>query len=110
MSHDRGNPTSDQVPQTRERVEYPNTFRDPDCGVPWPVCVYCRGAGLSTSAGVSTCPRCAREWPADERNPCPDSATTVIGDAEGATAACVRQPPRAPFPPPQLTRVERSDG
>lgn len=103
-----GGLTIDQLRQTREGHEYPTTFRDPECGVPWPVCPYCRGAGLSTSAGVSTCPRCAREWPAAERDPCPHPATTLIGDTGGRSGSCAShaEHPSAD----QLTRVQPPDG
>lgn len=53
------------------------------CGVPWPVCPDCVGEGLVTSAGVSRCPKCAREWPASAREPCPDNATHPLVDAVG---------------------------
>lgn len=89
--------------------DYSTAFRDPDCGVPWPVCPDCRGQGLSTSAGVSTCPRCGREWPAGERNPCPDPATTLIGDTAGATALVCASHAEHPSAD-RLTRVEPPDG
>lgn len=53
------------------------------CGVEWPVCPDCAGEGLSTSAGVSRCPKCARRWSASERVPCPDAATVALADATG---------------------------
>lgn len=104
-----GDLTIDQLRQTRERHEYPTTFHDPECGVPWPVCPYCRGAGLSTSAGVSMCPRYAREWLAAERNPCPDPATTLIGDTAGVSGLVCASHAEHPSAD-QLTPVQPPDG
>jgi hypothetical protein len=53
------------------------------CGVPWPVCSDCLGQGLSSSAGMATCPRCFRSWPVAEVVPCRWPQSAVLVDADG---------------------------
>ncbi len=59
------------------------TSDQPACGVPWPVCPDCPGEGLETLAGLSWCPRCGRQWPAADVEPCPWPATVELLDIEG---------------------------
>lgn len=48
------------------------------CGIPWPVCPVCPGSGLTWTRGTARCRRCGREWPVEERDPCPDEATVLL--------------------------------
>ena len=75
------------------------------CGVPWPVCPDCLGVGLELSAGRARCPSCGREWPAEERDPCPDPAAVELADAEGATGRVCRSHAAHP----SAARLARSD-
>jgi hypothetical protein len=55
----------------------------PRCGVPWPICPDCLGEPLDRAQGRSFCPRCRRAWLDEERDPCPDPATSLVRDAQG---------------------------
>lgn len=51
------------------------------CGVPWAVCWHCQGEGLTSSAGISWCALCGREWRTGLVEPCPWRAEVILGAA-----------------------------
>lgn len=78
------------------------------CGMPWPVCPYCLGQGLSLRSGTATCPSCTRSWPVGDVAPCPWPASDVISDAAERTAHVCRSHASHPSPG-DLTRMEPSE-
>ena len=56
------------------------------CGLPWAVCPNCMGEQLESIDERYTCPRCGRSWARSERDPCPDAATVLLGNAPGVVA------------------------